>query len=213
MKSPLPIQPMSIWAVNLYDCQWNEHERYQQQLRQVCQRLESEHHRSKISPDAKRNLFESRFDFVHTDDEAVRAWSAWVQNQVYQAAAHANQQYWQDGANISINIHESWCHITRDGGYHDTHTHPNSSWSGIYYLDIGDMDPASKNGVNRFLNPLASMYVDAGTMWNHMSTSIDINAESGMMILFPSFLQHSALVYHGKQDRYVLSFNCQITSS
>lgn len=213
MQAPLTIQAMPVWTVNFYDCQWHEHHLYQDQLKQVCRDLENTNRCSRVSLDAKKNLFESSFDFVNTENQAVRAWADWVQSQIYHAAAHANQQYWSPGTNISITIHESWCHITRDGGYHDTHIHPNSSWSGIYYLDIGDMDHASKNGINRFINPLASMYVDAGTMWNHASTSIDIMAESGMMIIFPSWIQHSAMVYRGQHERYVLSFNCQITSA
>lgn len=213
MKSPELIQPLPLWTINFYDAQWHEHDVYAEELKSVCRQLEAQHKHSRVSQDAKRNLYESSFDFVRTDNDAVRAWTQWAQSQLFQAVSHANAGHWQAGDNISLNIHESWCHITRDGGYHDMHVHPNSAWSAIYYLDTGDMDNVAKNGTNRFFCPFHPMYTDAGTMWSSAQNTIDINAEPGMMIIFPSWVQHSALVYHGQRERYVLSFNCQIHRS
>jgi uncharacterized protein (TIGR02466 family) len=116
--------------------------------------------------------------------------------------------------NVTVEIHESWCHITRDGGYHDMHAHPGSSWSAIYYVDTGDMGAAEdKNGVNRFYNPNNCAYADAGMAWTNRITSIDFRAEPGMMVVFPSWLQHSAVVYRGTKDRIVIALNCRITRS
>lgn len=210
MNQPLPIQPLSIWTVNFYDCQWHDHARYQDDLKAVCRDMEKENKRSRVSQDAKKNLYESSFDFVKQEHPAVKSWLSWAEVQVFEAVSHANKDYWKTQDQISISFHESWCHITRDGGYHDMHIHPNSSWSGIYYLDTGNMDNKSKNGINRFYSPMLSMYTDAGTMWNHTQNSIDIHAEPGMMIIFPSWIQHSALIYHGSKERFIISFNCQI---
>jgi uncharacterized protein (TIGR02466 family) len=112
--------------------------------------------------------------------------------------------------NVSVEIHESWCHITQDAGYHDMHVHPNSSWSAIYYLETGDTDVTTKNGVNRFYNPNNSMYLDAGTAWVTANTSIDMAAEAGMMVVFPSWVPHSAVQYRGDRDRIVIAANCRI---
>ena len=195
----------------MYDFQWAQHEKYKQQLKQVCQDLESKNSQSNVAPSAKRGLYESGFDFVTTPDPAVEALSHWIKDCLFKSAANANREYWPAGANINIEIHESWCHITRDGGYHDMHTHPGSSWSAIYYLDTGDMDAASKNGLNRFFCPYNNMYIDAGTAWTSRNTSIDITAQEGMLIVFPSFVQHNALTYRGEKERYVISVNSKVS--
>ena len=205
------MQPINVWPVIMYDFQWAQHQKYKQQLKQVCQDLESKNSQSNVAPSAKRGLYESGFDFVTVPDPAVVALSHWIKDCLFKSAANANREYWPAGANINIEIHESWCHITRDGGYHDMHTHPGSSWSAIYYLDTGNMDAASKNGLNRFFCPYNNMYIDAGTAWTSRNTSIDITAQEGMLIVFPSFVQHNALTYRGEKERYVISVNSKVT--
>ena len=205
------MQPINVWPVIMYDFQWAQHQKYKQQLKQVCQDLESKNSQSNVAPSAKRGLYESGFDFVTTPDPAVEALSHWIKDCLFKSAANANREYWPAGANINIEIHESRCHITRDGGYHYMHTHPGSSWSAIYYLDTGNMDAASKNGLNRFFCPYNNMYIDAGTAWTSRNTSIDITAQEGMLIVFPSFVQHNALTYRGEKERYVISVNSKVT--
>jgi hypothetical protein len=70
-----------------------------------------------------------------------------------------------------------------------------------------------KNGVNRFYNPNNCAYADAGMAWTNRNTSIDFRAEPGMMVVFPSWLQHSAVVYRGNRDRIVIALNARITRS
>jgi len=207
------MQPMPLWPTMFYNFDWSDHKKHAQELKTVCQDLEKQNYVSNIAPDAKRGLYESGFDFVEYPSPAVRAWADWVKNCMFQASNNANKRYWPPGTNVQVELHESWCHITRDGGYHDMHIHPNSTWSCIYYLDCGDMDGATKNGLNRFYNPNTTMHTDTGTLYISRDNSIDILAEPGMLILFPSWIQHSALPYRGKQDRYVLSANSRITSS
>lgn len=207
------MQTLPLWPVLMYDFHWAEHDKHQQALAHVCYDLEAKKHVSKVAADAKRGLYESDFDFVTTDSPAVLAFSHWVKGCFFQAAAAANKKYWPAGMNVTVEIHESWCHITRDGGYHDMHAHPNSSWSAIYYVETGDVNNDGKNGVNRFYNPNNSMYLDAGTAWTTANTSIDVRAEPGMLIVFPSWVNHSAITYRGQRDRIVIALNCKITRS
>jgi uncharacterized protein (TIGR02466 family) len=204
------MQTIPLWPVMFYDFQWSQHQQYQQDLKDVCYELEKKNHVSNVAPDAKRGLYESGFDFVSTPHPAVEAFSHWIKNCFFQAASNVNKPYWPAGLNVSVEVHESWCHITRSGGYHDMHVHPMSSWSAIYYVDIGDMNPDSKNGVNRFFSPHENMYMDAGTAYMSGKNSIDFRAEPGMLIVFPSWVRHSATTYTGKKDRIVIAANCRI---
>jgi len=204
------MQNLPLWPVQFYDFQWQDHGKYYKDLVRVCHEQEALKKTSGVAPEVKGNLYESAFDFLTLEDPAVQAFGTWIKNSFYQASQEANRRYWPAGIQIAIEVHESWCHITRDGGYHDMHVHPNSSWSCIYYLETGDMDVTSKNGVNRFFNPMHSMYQDAGTAWTTANTSVDFRAEPGMLIVFPSWIQHNAVVYRGQKERIVISANCRV---
>jgi uncharacterized protein (TIGR02466 family) len=207
------MQPMPLWPTMFYNFDWQDHKTHAEELKAVCHDLEQKKHNSNITASVKYNLFESAFDFVTYPSPAIEAWSHWVKDCIFKASYAANKRYWPVGLNVDIELHESWCHITRDGGYHDVHIHPNSTWSCIYYLDCGNMDAATKNGLNRFYNPNNTMHTDAATLYMSHDNSIDILAEPGMMILFPSWIQHSALPYHGEKNRYVLSANSRVNKS
>lgn len=204
------MQPLPLWPVMMYDFQWAEHKTYKDRLKEVCRELEQQKQTSGVAVDAKRGLYESGFDFLKTPDPAVEMLGHYLKDCFFKSAANANKDYWPKGLNVTLEIHESWCHITRDGGYHDMHTHPGSSWSCVYYLDCAEMDARTKNGLNRFYCPYDNMYTDAGTAWTGANTSIDINAQEGMVLIFPSWVQHSGLLYRGQQERYVIAANCKI---
>jgi uncharacterized protein (TIGR02466 family) len=204
------MQPLPVWPTMFYDFDWPDHGKHVAGIKRVCYKLEQEKNTSGVAPDAKRGLYESGFNLLNYDDPDIRALAEWMKQCLFKAAAHANEKYWPRGMNVMVNIHESWCHITRDGGFHDMHVHPGSSWSAIYYVDCGDMDAATKNGSNRFYSPNNSMWTDAGTAYLSSNNSIDFNSEPGMMIVFPSHIQHSALLYRGARDRIVIAINSKI---
>jgi len=118
-----------------------------------------------------------------------------------------------DTSHWMIAAPESWYHITKNKGFHDIHTHPFSSWCGIFYVDIGDCDVKTQNGINRFYNP--NNFIMHNILGNEYigHTSYDVNPEDGKLLIFPGHLAHSALPYYGKKDRIVISFNCQIADS
>ena len=213
MTVNITMQPISLWPVWFYDFQWEDHDQHTQSLRQICYDLEREKNFSDIAVNAKGGLYESAFDFLAHEHSSVQALRAWITTCFLSAARHANQMVWKPGRQVQVNLHESWCHITRDGGFHDMHAHPDSSWSSIYYLDVGDMRGGTTNGVNRFYNPNHNMYVDAGTAWMQNQTSTDFFAEPGMLIIFPSWVQHSAITYRGQRDRLVVAANCRIVDA
>lgn len=188
---------------------WDRHEETQHALLEVCYRLRKENRISNVANRAK-SLFESDFNFFREPEPVVRDLLEYCRQCVFEAANHANKGRWEAGQRIGIDMHEAWCHITAAGGYHDVHTHPNSAWSGIYYIRAGESDLESKNGINRFYAPWAPpAYSDIGTQWSSQTSSIDLAAEDGVLICFPSWLLHSAMTYVGNIERVVVAFNCK----
>ena len=106
-------------------------------------------------------------------------------------------------------ITESWYHITKTGGYHDLHNHTHSSFSAIYFLDVDEC--SYKNGSMRFYKPFSTTIpvADIGLSWIH-NDLIDFIPKSGQILIFPGFLEHAAIPYHGKSDRYVIAVNARI---
>lgn len=188
---------------------WESAQQFQNDLISICYSLKQQNQTSGVALRSK-NLYESDFDFFKQDHPAVTALMEYCRTCVFEAANQANRGRWAAGARIGIDIHESWCHITPSGGYHDAHTHPNSAWSGIYYIRSGECDLETKNGVNRFYAPwIPTAYSDISTLWNSQMSSIDMPVEDGTMIIFPSWLLHSGMPYTGTIERVIVSFNCK----
>jgi uncharacterized protein (TIGR02466 family) len=167
---------------------------------------------SGIAPGAKVGLYESPFDFFESADPAVQGLKAFCESALRNAMQFVDAQIFQGAHKMQsarINLHESWVHVTRDGGFHSTHYHANCSWCGIYYVDAGDSGGDPPNGVSHFLPPFISNYEDLGTKVCGLDTVVVVPRE-GNLVLFPSFVRHSAAVYRGSRDRIVIAFNARI---
>lgn len=167
---------------------------------------------SDVAVSAKNNLFESRLNFLETDAQGVSELALILEELVSAVAEQVNAAFLDDAQGLGASIVESWCHITEKGGYHDVHSHPNCSWCGIYYLDAGDSELNNRSGVNRFYDPrhCANQYHDAGTYYLDATGVWDVVPKSGQIVIFPSYLKHSALPYFGDTDRVVIAFNCVV---
>ena len=193
----------------MYHFEWESAADHQQNLIDVCYDLEEKKSSSGVASNIKQGLYESNFDFFTLENDSIQALLEFCRHSVFQSAHDANRSQWPANARVGINVHESWCHITRTGGYHDMHVHPNSSWSGIYYIRTGECDVHTKNGSNRFYNPMLPGYSDISTRWCSMNSSFDMQPRDGQLIVFPSWIMHSATPYSGTTDRIVVAFNCQ----
>lgn len=193
----------------MYQFTWDQHRQYHDTLMAVCQAQQRQNRTSGVATSIKQGLYESDFDFFLIQDAAVQALLQWSRTCVFEAAKHANGARWSPGAKIGVNIHESWCHITTRGGYHDMHIHPNSSWSAIYYVQAGQSDVSTRSGLNRFYSPWNTNYSDIGTRYCSEVSSIDIPPLDGNLVVFPSWIPHAATPYHGESPRVIIAFNCK----
>ena len=165
---------------------------------------------SGVAPEIKSGLFESAFDFFNHEQEEIQSLKQFCAFAVMEIVKHVNEKSWETDDNFSLEFRESWFHVTRKGGYHDFHNHSNCSWCGIYYLDIGDS--VLRDGSNSFFHPrpAAHNYMDYGTAYLMSMARFDMPPQEGKLIVFPSYVYHSAILYTGNQDRVVVSFNAGI---
>ena len=78
--------------------------------------------------------------------------------------------------------------------------------------DVDDPD----SGLLNFLHPHIgqAMYVDAGNEFLKQPFGIQnfgLSLQPGQLILFPSWLLHQVLSFHGEGERITVAFNCAMS--
>lgn len=209
----LNIEAEVPWSTTLYAVQNPQHGAIKENLVQYMyahESKDSETIASGVAPQLKRNLFESEFNFFEQDLPEIRSLHKFCSSMVLEVARHHNRDHWTSDKTPVVHCHESWYHITRNGGYHDYHMHPNCSWCGIYYVELGNT--RAGNGTNSFLDPRnnTQAYRDYGSSYFNGMEQFDVEPVEGRLIIFPSYLYHSARPYQGERDRLVVAFNAMI---
>ncbi len=111
-----------------------------------------------------------------------------------------------------------WANVNRRGAANEFHTHPGAFWSGCYYVDDGGIgeDP-SLGGELEIQDPrgvapamYAPMLTFAGQHGASLGASQTLTPHAGMMVLFPSWLQHAVRPYRGDRERISVAFNLSI---
>ena len=160
---------------------------------------------SKIAPQVKRNLKESKFDFLISQEKIIMELKQFIWESINTVLGKVQR----DNCKYLINFRDSWFHIGATNSIHEVHTHSNCSWCGVYVIQAGDDD----GGETVFVNPTAITgltYWDYGSSWVEQQSHLRIKPEDGLMILFPSHILHHQALYRGKKDRIIIGFNLQI---
>src|SRR5262249_12599209 len=146
----------------------------------------------------------SRTDFLKHTEPAVAAlttWITWMVNRM--VAATAGPGSFKERLYLA-----RWATICRSGSYHAPHSHPDSAWSGVYYVDAGTSDH-SLSGVLEFLDPRAG--VEAVTApGDPYGEPVRVRPEAGLIVIFPSWLYHWVHPYAGGTPRIAVSFNATL---
>jgi uncharacterized protein (TIGR02466 family) len=142
-------------------------------------------------------------DFLSRSEPTVAPLTTWVTYAVRRMVdATAGP-----GSFRGVLLASAWATICRAGAYHAPHSHPDSAWSGVYYVDAGTTDPARPlSGVLEFLDPRAG--VDAVTApGDPYGEPFRVLPAAGLIVIFPSWLYHWVHPYTGQTPRIAVSFN------
>jgi uncharacterized protein (TIGR02466 family) len=145
----------------------------------------------------------SETDFLERPEPAVNALTTWVTWAVRQmVAATAGRGTSTEAISLS-----AWTTICRGGAYHAPHSHPDSAWSGVYYVDPGTRSPdLPLGGVLEFLDPRAG--AEAVTApGDPYGAPFRVRPQAGLLVVFPSWLFHWVHPYTGHTPRIAVSFN------
>ena len=111
-----------------------------------------------------------------------------------------------------------WANVNRCGHGNEFHTHPGAFWSGTYYVDDGGIgDDPGLGGEFEVQDPrgvgpamYAPMLTFAGPDGASLGASQTLTPRSGMIMMFPSWLQHAVRPYRGSGKRISIAFNLSI---
>ncbi len=98
-----------------------------------------------------------------------------------------------------------WANVNRRGHYNNMHTHPSATWSGVYYVDNGESNPAAEGtGIHLYdANPART-----NIFFPYLgSPSFRFPPVPGLMILFPSYVPHAVPPHQGDRPRISIAFN------
>jgi uncharacterized protein (TIGR02466 family) len=214
--SPFDLTAEMCWPTLFFHRRWRDHPQeapaildflYQQQAAQATRIASGVAVRAK----SHHGLYESAFDLFTQPHPGLAKLLGFIGQSLIGAVCHVEGGRVQ-ARDLEVAVVESWFHISNRGGFHDAHLHPNCSWCGIYYLQVGDSGTAqgdgAPNGGTRFYTPLTLGYRDAGNAY--LFEELDAPLQDGMLVLFPSYLRHSGLPYEGDRDRVVIAFNARV---
>jgi uncharacterized protein (TIGR02466 family) len=104
----------------------------------------------------------------------------------------------------------AWANVNRKGDFNRLHNHPGFVWSGVYYAQAGDA-PADRpdSGLLELVDPRVGVDMIA-VPGDPYGGAIAVKPEDGMLVMFPSWLQHSVAPYRGEVPRISIAFNVAI---
>ena len=148
----------------------------------------------------------SRPDFLRRSDpnvDALTSWITWALSQVIRATTG------RDSFKGTLSL-SAWATVCRAGAYHAPHSHPDSAWSGVYYVDAGTYSPDRPlSGMLEFLDPRAGVEA-VSAPGDPYGEPFRIQPEAGLLVLFPSWLYHWVHPYAGERPRIAVSFNAAV---
>ena len=149
----------------------------------------------------------SGMDFIERDDPAIHHLLTRIRTLLSEATQAMMKA---DGKGFRI---EGWANVLRKGQYNSIHVHPNSTWSGVYYV-TGNPPPEPPgtpefSGKIEFIDPRPAASATY-TVENMMQQRTMLNPGPGTMIAFPSWLQHLVHPYFGPGERISVAFNMLI---
>jgi uncharacterized protein (TIGR02466 family) len=148
----------------------------------------------------------SRPDFFHRSDNNVSAlisWTTWALRRMISATS--GRDHFTGTLSIS-----AWATVCRAGTYHAPHSHSDSAWSGVYYVDSGNEIPGRPlSGVLEFLDPRAGAEA-VSAPGDPYGEPFRVRPQAGLLVLFPSWLYHWVHPYAGERPRIAVSFNATV---
>jgi len=101
-----------------------------------------------------------------------------------------------------------WINVNTEGSFNAPHTHPNSTWSAVYYVKVPEFDDSNEGRIE---------FMDIGNSKDALNAKealgvlarkrFKMNAKEGTMIMFPSHMLHWVLPHNSGNSRISIALN------
>jgi uncharacterized protein (TIGR02466 family) len=110
---------------------------------------------------------------------------------------------------LRYDVH-AWATVMRDGDYMIPHDHSDAHWSIVYYVDAGDTDLAAhpESGGLTLVDPRRAGRPMPGI--DLFPARFLVKPRTGMLVIFPAWLQHYVHAYRGQRPRIAISANLTV---
>lgn len=109
---------------------------------------------------------------------------------------------------------EMWANVSTSGHANQYHTHPGAFWSAVAYIDDGRRAGEEAGGEILFLDPrMPAIRMTAPDLRIAESpeavepNELPLAVETGMLLMFPSWLSHAVRPYRGSGERISIAIN------
>lgn len=114
------------------------------------------------------------------------------------------------GLSGTVEFTNSWFSINRKFSYHETHNHCPDIWSGVYYVQAEEGD-ATISFLNRLMVDSGWPYSAQKTAHtDFVSNKVTCPVKTGMLIVFPSYLDHMVDQHLTDNERITIAFNLNV---
>jgi uncharacterized protein (TIGR02466 family) len=105
---------------------------------------------------------------------------------------------------------QAWAMVMRHGHHALVHDHAEAHFSAVYYVDAGDADLAlhPDSGKLGFVDPRRGAIPIPGI--DLYPSQFAVEPQSGLMVVFPGWLQHFVQPYRGGRPRVSVSCNVRL---
>jgi uncharacterized protein (TIGR02466 family) len=100
-----------------------------------------------------------------------------------------------------------WANINYVGSSNKSHIHPNSLWSGVYYIKTQKNCGSLVLEDPRIAGLMIKPQYKSSTIQRHQASEIKIEPIEGKCIMFPAWLSHSVDINNSNDKRISVSFN------
>ena len=154
--------------------------------------------RSREEPSAKASnlgAWQSRADLLRGDAPAVSRLAEWIAEAVAALERLVLATPWEAGHPVA----EAWGMLYRARDAQGVHVHPGSVWSGVYYVEVPELE--GERGALELFDPRTARRV------RHATGIHRIVPSSGLLVAFPSWLEHRVRPHDSPRERIAVAFN------
>lgn len=103
----------------------------------------------------------------------------------------------------------AWANVNQKGHFNRAHHHigARSQWSGIYYVDVGELSPRASVTGRTVFEDRSMVPKETVNNPDPFEREFTIMPKDGLMVVFPASLYHSVEPYSGDGERITIAFN------